>query len=35
MKSQFFKLSTSPSVTNLSTDSGGKYELVYNLKDLR
>ena len=35
MKSLFFNHSTSPGVINLSIDSSGKYELVYNLKDLR
>ena len=41
MKLLSFNLSTSPTffnlstVTNLSSDSGGKYELVYNLKDLK
>ena len=32
MKSLFINLSTSPSVTNLSTDYSGKYELVYNFQ---
>ena len=35
MKSRFFNLSPSPSVTNLSIDYSGKYELVYSIKDLR
>ena len=35
MKSLFFNLPTSPSVTNLSTVSGGNYELVYNLVNLQ
>ena len=32
-KSLFFDFSNSPSVTNLSIDYGGKYELVDRLKD--
>ena len=34
MKLLFFNLSTSPSVTDLTTDYGGKYELVYRFKGL-
>ena len=35
MKSLFLNLSASPSVTNLSIDSGGNDKLVYNLKNPR
>ena len=35
MKLLFFNVSTSPSVTNLSINYGGKDELVYSIKDLR
>ena len=35
MKSLFFNLFTSPSVTNLFIDYDGKYELIYSFKDLR
>ena len=32
-KSLFFNLRASPNVTNLSIDYGGRYVLVYSLKD--
>ena len=35
MKSWFFNLSTSSSVADLCIDYRGKYELVYNIKELR
>ena len=34
MKSSFFNLSNSTSVTNLSIDYVGKYEVVYSFKNL-
>ena len=34
IKSVFFSFSSSPSVTNLAIDDGGKYVLVHSFNDL-